>query len=232
MVISFVQIERSSKPAKYDHMPNIEVEYRGRLSTREFSRLKKFMDKNGKFIRKMDRLSLIYLCPKAIKESPNQKYDDIDVRVRLDNGEMEIVLKYGSFEEEVGGGRKEISFKMLNDQFDEAVDFLKVLGFHKAYVQAQKKYIYRYNNIQFELGYIKHFGNYFEVEVIVKNKKEMESANSKIFGLCKRLDIKYMDDLGIYQKAIDALNKKQELFDFHKQTAKQLIRKYPEYFKM
>ena len=96
----------------------------------------------------------------------------------------------------------------------------------EACVQLQKKYIYRYDNIQFELGYIKHFGNYFEAEIIVKNKKDLESANSKILGLCKKLNIKYIDDRMSYQRAIKALNKKQELFDFDKQTARQLIRKY------
>jgi predicted adenylyl cyclase CyaB len=207
-------------------MTNIEVEYRGKLTTAKFDSLKRVMDKNGKFIRKMDRLSLIYLCPKTIKDSTTQKYDSIDVRVRLEKEELELVLKYGSYKEEVGGGRKEISFKMLNNQFEEAIDFLRVLGFHKAYVQLQKKYIYRYDNIQFELGYIKHFGNYFEAEIIVKNKKDLESANSKILGLCKKLNVKYIDDRKAYQRAIKALNKKQELFDFDKQTARQLIRKY------
>src|SRR3989344_90320 len=101
-------------------MKNIEIEVRGPLSENEFTKLRKFFDKNAEFIKEKNRISFLYFRGDKIPDDVNEIKDDkVDLRVRITNKKAEIMLKYGEW---AGSDiRKEFSMPVETNKFDEAI---------------------------------------------------------------------------------------------------------------
>ena len=98
-------------------MTNIEVESRGPLSMEDFARAKNFLEKNGRFKGENKRLSLMYFRNKFPKDMTEIKDEKVDLRIRVTNGQAELVLKYGTFS--ASDSRKEISIFFAQTEHDE-----------------------------------------------------------------------------------------------------------------
>ncbi len=66
-------------------MVKIEVEHRGLLTEKKFNELVKFLKKEGKFIGKKNRFSLIYFSHGKVANFKLQKNNPIDLRLRITN---------------------------------------------------------------------------------------------------------------------------------------------------
>jgi len=126
----------------------IEVEHRGLLTKEKFIEIKAFLDKNAKFLGEKDRFSILYFQTKA-KNSFERKEEVIDLKVRITNKKSELVMKHGVF----GGkdARKEFSFNLESNKFDDMVELLHILGFHHGVLHDTKTFVYFYNNVEISL---------------------------------------------------------------------------------
>ena len=133
-------------------MKNIEIEVRGPLSENEFTKLRKFFDKNAEFIKEKNRISFLYFRGDKIPDDVNEIKDDkVDLRVRITNKKAEIMLKYGEW---AGSDiRKEIPLPFDINRFDDVIEFLRILGWKVGIIYATKTYVYKYKN-KYELYYI------------------------------------------------------------------------------
>lgn len=110
-------------------MAQIEIEHRGVLTKRKFDELKIFLKEKGKFIKEQDRFSVIYF-PRG-KESFKISKNPIDLRVRITNKKAELVLKYGK--SSGADARKEFSFPIDSEKFEEATEFYSSWDFTTEY---------------------------------------------------------------------------------------------------
>lgn len=98
-------------------MQNIELEFRARVLFEDYQKTKKYLEQNGVLKSQTQRLSIMTF----------NKIDgnEIDIRVRITNGESEIVLKKGNFESH---NRIEISQVLNKDQFMGMVKIISIIG--------------------------------------------------------------------------------------------------------
>lgn len=206
-------------------MAKIEVEHRGSLTEKQFKELNKFLKKNGKFLEEKDRFSIIY-SPRG-KETFGLGRSKIDLKLRITNKKTELVLKYGKW----GGNdaRKEFLFPIDSKKFEEAIEFLFILGFYYGALQATKSHLYMYKGVEVVLVDVPKFGYYFEAEIST-DQNSVKSANQKIMSICKELNLGVFDDRGL-RKLLRALNDRPGFrFNFKKQKFLDIKKRFKEYF--
>ena len=204
----------------------IEVEHRGLIEKKDFPKLKVFFSKNAEFVEEKDRFSVIYLQTRAerIVETAN---DLIDLKVRITNKKSELVMKYGKW----GGkdSRREFSFPIENNKFEEMIDFLKIMGQTHGVLMATKTFVYNYKDIEFVLVEVPNWGYYFEAEILTDEKTAKE-ADKKLESECKKLGLKLIENEKFY-KMLDELNELPGMkFDFEKQNFSDIKKRFIDFF--
>ncbi len=202
----------------------IEVEVRGKI--KDFESVLKEFQKKAKFIQKKNRSSFVYF-KEFVKDARDVKEEKIDLRARITNKKAELVIKYGAW----GGSdsRKEIFLPIEPKNFEEALDFLKHLGWDKGIIIATETSVFKYNEIEFALVKNKNF-NYFEAEKIIKDKKDVNKTNKEILEFCKEFNLKPFTE-NEFMEQINTLNNiKENQFDFSKQDFSAIKKKFKEYF--
>src|SRR3989344_4864114 len=172
---------------------NIEVEHRGKLTEEQFNNLKKFFKKEGKFIKEKDRFSVIYF-PRG-KERIGVPKAPLDLRIRVTNKKGEIVLKYRK--SSGADARKEFSFPIDTKQFEEATEFLFILGYYYGALQATKTYVYKYKGVEFAIVHAPAFGYYFEAEILTE-KQLIGNTKKKIISVIKELGLTVLSEKAFY----------------------------------
>lgn len=213
---------------KPKNLPKIEVEHRGILTGKKFKELNRFLEKNGKFLGKKDRFSIIYfVSKKEIKKITEMKSVPIDLKLRITNKKTELVLKYGKW----GGkdARKEFCFPVNSDKFNEMVEFLKILGFYHGVLNATRTYFYKYKGVEFSLVRVPNWGYYFEAEMMV-NKGDVKKTNEKIVAECKKLGLEIFNDNALCKLLDDLNNRKGYRFNFKKQNFSDIKKRFINYF--
>ena len=207
-------------------MIKVEVEHRGRLTEKKFNELKKFLKKQGKFLGKKYRFSVIY-SPSRGKEVFELNRSPIDLKVRITNKKTELVLKYGDWSG--NDARKEFLFPIDSKKFEEIVEFLFILGFYFGVLQATRTYLYLYKGIEFALVKVPGWGYYFEAE-IGTSQENIIKANEKIEKECKKLDISVLKDEA-FCKLLKSLNDRPGFrFNLKKQRFSDIKKRFRNYF--
>lgn len=204
----------------------IEVEHRGLLSGSKFQELNSFFRKNGKFLGEKDRFSIIYL-QKHCSNISELKDCKIDLKLRITNKKTELSLKHGAWGSK--DSRKELSIPIDSKKFDEAVEFLRILGFSHGALNVTKTFSYKYNGIDFALVRVPKWGFYFEAEILT-SKRKMKKADEKLEGELKKLGLKIVSEKQYHELLNDLNNRKGFRFDFEKENWKSVKKRFKEYF--
>lgn len=206
-------------------MANIEVEFRGVLTKEKFKKLSDFLKEKGEFIKEKDRFSVIYF-PRG-KERLKVSKSPLDLRVRITNKKSEIVLKYGK--SSGNDARKEFSFPVDSEKFEETTEFFKILGFYYGVLQATKTYVYMYNDIEFALIDVPGWGYYFEAEILT-DTKSVGDANKKITTTMEELSLEVLNEKDFYKLLEDLSNRPGFRFNFKKETFSDVKKRFKDYF--
>jgi len=206
---------------------NIEVEMMGGINTNKFNSLKDFFDKNAKFKKKKERLTLMYFRDKIPLDIKEIKDEPVDLRFRVTNKQPEVVLKYGIFSGE--NARKEITLPLKPEEVENQIEFLKLLGWYVVVVYAVKTYVYDYNNIEFALVDIKDYGYNFEAEIMcvegeIENSKESLKKELDILGL------KPFDSEGLDNQCNAINNNKNLQFNLNDTEFRLIKKRFKEFF--
>ena len=184
-----------------------ELEFRGPLTSAKFHELKRRLNRLSKKQKKLDRLTMMYFPPGFARATLFKSM--MDVRLRINNGMPELVMKRGHHD---SPSRSEFTMQIGQASFFDAVEFLSFLGFRRGFLQRQSKFLYEYKGMEIDLGYIEHFGHYFEIEKVVYDKTEIEEAKSRINRICGELGLGFYGKEE-YSKAIARLDRMQISFD-------------------
>lgn len=206
-------------------MAKVEVEHRGYLTEKKFKELNIFLKRNGKFLSKRDRFSVIY-NPRG-KERLDLVRSPIDLKIRITNKKTELVLKYGKWSG--NDARKEFLFPIESKKFGEMIEFLDALGFYYGALQATKTFLFKYKGAEIALVKVPGWGYYFEVEVLTDSDL-VDKANKKIADLCKALGIEVVNNEG-FLKLCESLNERPGFrFNFKKQKFSDIKKRFVNYF--
>ncbi|MBS3140595.1 CYTH domain-containing protein [Candidatus Woesearchaeota archaeon] len=208
-------------------MKNIEVEVRGPLNESELKEAKAFFDKNAKFIKEKDRLTLLYFrgdkIPKDVSEYHGEK---VDLRLRVTNKKAEMIIKYGSWSG--SDSRKEISLQIDLNKFEEAIEFLKNLGWHVCVAYSTKTHVYEYKEIEFALVDILNLkDNYFEAEIMAHENEDINKIKQDLIKLCKEIGLREYKG-NEFEKQCNDINYICPL-DFNKDSFSDLKKKFKEF---
>ncbi len=182
---------------------DIEVEIRGPLTKDGFDKLDTFLQKEGVFKQKKERVLIDY--------SSGMENRTKDIRIRETNGVPEIVLKLGSW----GGteSREEISIKTESGKFESLVKVFGELGYEKGVFCVRNSIVYDYKGIEFALVEVPNHSFYFEAEIL-STREGSKDAENEIKKICEELGLNIFlkDDFFEY---INTLNKEANIdFDY------------------
>ncbi len=195
---------------------NIEIEIRGPLTKENFDSLVDLFEREGKKIAEKDRVLIDY---STFLEGGVEKRKK-DIRLRVTNGNPEIVLKIGEW----GGAenRKELSVFTKSD-FDTLVEMFGELGFVKGMLCVRKSKVYEYQGIEFSLVEVPGHSYYYEAEKMTLLSDNHAKITEEIQAVCKKLGLEIFNQKQFFDY-INRLNKEaNEIFDYNTYT--------PGYFK-
>lgn len=208
-------------------MAKVEVEHRGLLSEKQFAELNKFFKKNGKFVAKKDRFSLIYFSHGIEPDFELQKDNPVDFRLRITNKKAELVLKHGAWSGK--DARKEFSFSVDSKKFEDMAEMLQVLGLYYGGLQTTKTMVYVYKAIEFALVKVPDWGYYFEAEINT-NPELVDKANKKIESACKELGLIALNENEFYNLCSELNKRPGFTFNLKKEQFSEIKKKFKDYF--
>lgn len=195
---------------------DIEIEIRGPLTKKKFDGLVNLFDKTGKKVAEKERVLIDYSTFLDGGVEDRKK----DIRLRVTNGNPEIILKIGEW----GGteSRKEFSIFTKSD-FDTLVATFGELGFLKGILCVRKSKVYEYQDIEFALIEVPGHSYYYEAEKMARSSDDHAKMTKEIKMVCKKLGLEIFDKKQFFNY-INRLNKEaNEIFDYTAYT--------PGYFK-
>lgn len=206
-------------------MAQIEVEVRG--ETKDFGKTLAEFRKKAKFIEEKDRLTLAYFKGDLAKDVREVKNEKVDLRLRITNKKAEIILKYGDWGAK--DKRKELSVPIALDDFDEAVEILRILDWSKCLIAASKTLVFDYKGIEFALVTQSNKHHYFEAEKIAEKEKDAEKMHKEIEAACKEFNLAPHNQEEFYDR-LNRMNKDVLIVDFKKDDWLELKKNFKEFF--
>lgn len=206
---------------------NIEVEFIGNISKEQFDSLKNKFQQVGKFKKKKKRISFMYFKNGVPEKYSSAEDDEVDLRIRITNGEPEIIVKQGKFT--ATHSRKETSIFFKPSEIEKYLDFLMALGWKRGVIYAAETHVYEHKGIEFSLVEIGDYGYNFEAEILTEESK-VESAKKKITEELNTLGLKPFDEKALDEQCNAINNKKDLQFDFSKQSFEEIKTHFKDFF--
>lgn len=122
---------------------NIEVEVRVLLDEKARHSLESFLAEKAQKKSEKERVFIDY---STFLEGIGER--KMDIRTRVTNGEVELIVKTGSFG---SGSRMETSLFVAGNDFKNALRFMGALGYKKGVLGVRKIYAYQYEEIEIAL---------------------------------------------------------------------------------
>ena len=189
-------------------MKNIEVEVRGSLPKEKVQELKTLFSTKGKLKESKKRLLIDY---SAFIPGQGLGERDKDIRLRMTNGQPEIIVKLGNWG--VDERREEISIKTEKGSFEELVKAFAAMNLKKGMMAIRESEVYDYNGIEFAIVTVPNHSYYFEAEKM-SSEENSKDDHQEILKVCKELGLEPFDQKG-FLDYIALLNKEaNEVFDF------------------
>jgi adenylate cyclase class IV len=160
---------------------SIEVELRGPLDDSAYQAILTTLKEKGRLIKKQNRLLLDY---STFLEGIGER--KLDVRTRVTNGKVEVVVKKGVFG---GTAREEASIFPEGGSLADTLRLMSFLGYTKAVACDRAMERYEIEGIEFVIQDVRNFNapgtvhsRFYEAEIMAADEAEKEAAVQKIKG--------------------------------------------------
>ncbi|AFK22625.1 class IV adenylate cyclase [Pyrococcus sp. ST04] len=110
------------------------------------------------------------------------------LRVRAIHNMKKYYITYKEIMDERNEEFYEVEFEVGN--FNKALEMFKRLGFEVEAVIKKKRWVYKLNDITFELNRVEKAGDFLDIEVIAENPEE---AKKKIWEVARKLGLSKED---------------------------------------
>lgn len=200
----------------------IEVELRGSLNDSGYNKLMKVLKEQGSFLNKQRRFLLDY---STFLEGIGER--KIDVRVRVTNGKVEIIVKKGKFG---GTSREEVSVFPEGDNFENTLKLMSMLGYNKAVACDRGIVRYSIDGIEIAIQDVINFNDngkihsrFFEAEILCQDDSEKENAIRKIRDFLSSVELREFTENEWNDYVAQMNNEANGVFDFQKDDVQQII---------
>jgi predicted adenylyl cyclase CyaB len=191
---------------------DFEVELRGRMTSRKFQDIKKFLDENGTF--KQEKNRVFYDFSNFIP-GEGLRGRTKDFRIRETNGQPEVILKLGEW----GGSdcREELSVLTEKNSTETLLKIFGEMGFIKAIKGVRHTLAYDYKDIEIALVEVPGHSYYFEAEIVAPANSDHTEVYKKIKAELDELGLETFSDEGFHDY-IDQLNSESnEVYEYQKE---------------
>lgn len=213
-------------------MVQIEVERRGPLTKAGYDTLHAALAKNGTFLKRDARLTLMYFRGPIPVHAEEIKDEKVDLRLRVTNKKPALVMKYGSW---AGTDqRKEFSFSVTKDDFVQWIEFFACLDWKHCVLYATNTERYDYGGIEFALVEIVGYGYMYEAELLAEESTEKDvvitQLQQRIADACATFELREFHE-GEFERQCDAVNNVRRLQrDFSKDDPALVLEEFKEFF--
>ncbi|MFA6096572.1 MAG: hypothetical protein WC788_03010 [Candidatus Paceibacterota bacterium] len=199
---------------------NIEIEIRGPLDDESHKQLLKYIDKNGRLLKKQSRFLVDY---STFLEGIGDRKSDI--RLRVTNGKIELIVKKGKFG---AFAREEASVFVEGGDLKNAFSFMALLGFRKGVAAVRKILRYDVDGVEIAIQDVIRYGTkdeihsrFYEAEVMT-SKTDAEKGKNRIIALLDKIGLKKFGEED-WNEYIAKLNKEANgVYDYDKDNADSL----------
>jgi predicted adenylyl cyclase CyaB len=202
-----------------------EVEKRAFVNENQRSSLKKFLNENGKLVKKKKRCTFIYMNNQNFEEDSTSP---IDLKVRTTNGKAGIALKYGNCHN--GETREEYEVDFDVDNIDDVLGILKRLGYQWGITTYLNREEYEFEDMTIEIDdYYELDRDLIEVEIVCHEEDKIKEAEIKILEFLKKMNLEVMDSDGM-KSLVHSMNVREDWqFDFSKQDIQELVERRKDF---
>jgi len=163
-----------------DKQDKIEIEFRSILSKKKYDQLKKFLEQEAEDLGLDDKNVFFFILPDRLLKVTNN----------ISGSTAKITLKLNKIGR--GSDFQELEFPIAPRDVDKAVRMFKNLGFNQLQESFQKRHNYKYKGVEIALKWSKVWDYHLELEILINDLKQKQSAEEKIKALAKELDIHLM----------------------------------------
>lgn len=195
-------------------LKNIEVELRGPLNEEEYENILKILKAKGELVKQQTRLLLDY---STFLEGIGER--KLDVRVRITNKKVEIVVKKGRFG---GTSREEACLFPEDNDLKNTLKIMSLLGYTKAVACDREIERYMIDEIEFAIQDVKNFNNngavhsrFFEAE-IMSDEEGKDLAVKKIRTFLESYNLKEFSETDWNDYVAKINNEANGVFDYEK----------------
>ena len=161
----------------------LEIEKRGFLTEKQYNNLLDFLDKNGESLGADDKDVVYYIYPDKLLKAVHN----------ISKGDAKISLKMNK----IGAGSvfPETEVFFPEDDFDKIKLIIeKIAKPDKVMSGIQKRKNFMYKGCDFAIKWSKEWDYHFEIEILVKDKDEVDDAEEKLEAIAKELGIKILTE--------------------------------------
>ncbi|WNY63155.1 class IV adenylate cyclase [Borreliella carolinensis] len=175
-----------------------EIESKAFIPPKELKRIIKLANKKFKFIKEEIKTDIYYSNKKKIirirKLNTLEKIVTFKKKILDNNNAIEI--------------NKEIEFKI--DSMNNFLTLIKELKFKKLYKKIKKSLIYQTNNLNVEINEIKNLGFFLEIEKIINNQNDIDSAKKEIDNIIDQFRLKENLEIRPYSELLSLANQSKK----------------------
>ncbi len=191
---------------------NIEVELRGPLVEEDYQKLSEMLKTKGKLIKSQHRLLLDY---STFLEGIGER--TLDIRVRVTDGKVEIVVKKGKFG---GTSREEASLFPEDNNIENTLKIMHLLGYSKAVACDRRIQRYMIEDMEIAIQDVMDFSQpgsihsrFFEAEIMT-NENGRAGAVIKIKNFLLEHELKTYSEIE-WNECVAKMNKEANgIFDY------------------
>lgn len=182
-----------------DSNRQIEIELRSIFGKKKRDQIKKYLDKNAEDLGEDDKDVYFFLLPDRITKAVNN----------ISKNSAKIVIKLNR----IGRGTsdfEEIEIPIDPSDFDKTVKLFSALQFDQIQNSYQKRHNYLLDGVEIALKWTNSWGYHMEMEIVVNDESQKDSAEFKIRKVAEKLGVRIMneDELKEFTKKIDENYKK------------------------
>ncbi|MBU0975686.1 MAG: hypothetical protein ABIE03_00750 [Patescibacteria group bacterium] len=158
-------------------MKKLELEIRGELNKKQYSKLLRYLHTTGKFIKQFQRFQMLFFKIRS-EDLKSHKHLKNDLRIRIENGACSITLKHGYWQ--TPSGREEYIIPFEQEYLPDVAKMLYRLGHRFGKIMLQNTRIFRYKDIEWAIVKVPHTNSkyvkyYWEAEKEVSRKDESKA---------------------------------------------------------
>lgn len=171
----------------------IEIEKRALLTEEQYHSLQQKYERDGKLLRRINRISLIYVWRDDWQPSPKSTDNPFDLKIKTD--EVKSVISVKREVDGEGHSRHEYELKFEPEEFPKYLELLVMLGYDRHVMTKVSRSVFEYKGFKVSIDHQLTIGKYMiEVELMAESESEVKAKEDEIEEFLQREGLITLDN--------------------------------------